>query len=275
MTNHTDGLDAAGVARTALHEAKTLLSDLALGKSIHNGRFPDNKIEGPLWDRIGDVVKRCEAAIEATRRSALVDAPAGEAEALAYKFQNIMAQELTTDEDGEILGVGPASFEMARLALASPTPSVAVLQADLKDALENVERYVAVAREEMERAQALQAENERLRQALDEWKKSHANAVEGFALVCEEVGVQFDAPEAVAYAINTKIHNAEAARDSAVRDMEEAAERFYVFRELMKRAMDTSPAGESAEAFITRWTDAMEAVADTFDAATPSGVKSQ
>jgi len=82
---------------------------------------------------VDTAIRWMRSALEATRRSALVDAPAGE-EALAYKFQNIMAQKLTTDEDGEILGVGPASFEMARLALA-PTPSVAALQAEIEDAV--------------------------------------------------------------------------------------------------------------------------------------------
>lgn len=45
--------------------------------------------------------------------------------------------------------------------------------------------------------------------AITEWKVMHGRVVEGFMEVCEAVGVQFDAPEAVAYAINVKISNAE------------------------------------------------------------------
>jgi hypothetical protein len=44
-------------------------------------------------------------------------------EQLAYKFQNIMAQKLGVDADNDIAGVGPASFAMARFALAHPSPS--------------------------------------------------------------------------------------------------------------------------------------------------------
>jgi hypothetical protein len=53
----------AGEMGGALREAKTLLADLALGRSIQNDRFLDNKIEGPLWDKISGVVKRAEAAL--------------------------------------------------------------------------------------------------------------------------------------------------------------------------------------------------------------------
>ncbi|RWL14850.1 MAG: hypothetical protein EOR57_31385 [Mesorhizobium sp.] len=58
-------------------------------------------------------------------------------------------------------------------------------------------------------AETMQSKLDRANAALAEWKAMHGRVVEGFMHVCEAVGVQFDAPEAVAYAINTKIHNAE------------------------------------------------------------------
>lgn len=89
---------------------------------------------------------------------------------------------------------------------------------------ETGERYLgfelrAFADEAMEAADALAASNTALAEAKAEleraktsaanWKESHGRVVEGFAEVCEAVGVQFDAPEAVAYAINAKISNAD------------------------------------------------------------------
>jgi hypothetical protein len=38
-------------------ELEALLRELSLGQSIHNSRFPDRKIEGPLWDRVSAALK--------------------------------------------------------------------------------------------------------------------------------------------------------------------------------------------------------------------------
>lgn len=64
----------------ALREAKHLLSDLSLGKSIQNDRFPDRKIEGPLWDKIGDVIQRIDAALALTAPTQIKAGETGEAE---------------------------------------------------------------------------------------------------------------------------------------------------------------------------------------------------
>lgn len=40
----------------ALQEARQLLKDLDLGRSIHNARHPDQSIDGPLWAQISRVV---------------------------------------------------------------------------------------------------------------------------------------------------------------------------------------------------------------------------
>lgn len=72
------------------------------------------------------------------------------------------------------------------------------------------EDWVRIAENFIARISSLEAENARLVIARDNWKESHGRVVEGFMEVCDAVGVQFDAPEAVAYSINAKmIHNAE------------------------------------------------------------------
>lgn len=56
-----------------------------------------------------------------------------------------------------------------------------VPEAELKEALENVERYVAVAREEKERAQASEAEASDLRRKLDELERRFDLELDAYA----------------------------------------------------------------------------------------------
>ncbi len=47
--------------------------------------------------------------------------------------------------------------------------------------------------------------------------------------------------------------------------LENVAERHLAFREMLIALMDASPPNETAEAFVSRLTEAMEVVADAFD----------
>ena len=49
----------AEIARLKADKAKLIgaLKSLILGRSIHNERIPDRKIEGPLWDIAEQVLK--------------------------------------------------------------------------------------------------------------------------------------------------------------------------------------------------------------------------
>jgi hypothetical protein len=49
----------------ALREARDLLADLDQGRGIHNSRFPDSRIDGPLWAQVSRVTGNATAALAA------------------------------------------------------------------------------------------------------------------------------------------------------------------------------------------------------------------
>ncbi len=79
---------------------------------------------------------------------------------------------------------------------------------------------------------------ESLEVARDAWKVSHARIIEGFVEVCEAVGVNFDAPEAVAYAINAKVSSLE----TRIARLSEALEPFATYDKFNKWCPDETVA---------------------------------
>jgi hypothetical protein len=61
MTQHENETDKN--MASVLREVSTLLYDLRQGQCIHNGRFPDRKVEGVLWDQIPSVIGRVETSL--------------------------------------------------------------------------------------------------------------------------------------------------------------------------------------------------------------------
>lgn len=155
-------------------------------------------------------------------------------------------QELAHDPRILIMGSDPRAAIADALAALSPLPAPEPTEgiAELVGRLAEVERQ------------------------RDEWKATHGRVVEGFMEVCEAVGVQFDAPEAVAYAINTKIGNAEHDKRAA------EAERDDLDRRLNEEQMQTANGGAVAwrgvvdgrTAFLCRTNDEVARLAADYDA---------
>ncbi len=56
--------NALDAQRRSLREMRQLLLDLDLGRSIHNSRFPDKEIDGPLWAQINRVTAIAKELLE-------------------------------------------------------------------------------------------------------------------------------------------------------------------------------------------------------------------
>ena len=111
MTNHTDGLDAAGVA-AAVAAYNFSSADMA-----------------------GSIKCAIAAYLEATRRSALVDAPAGEtvpqlggAPDDLHNLIKVTFADMTIERMNEVC----KQVLAMRKPVASPTPSIAALQAEIE-----------------------------------------------------------------------------------------------------------------------------------------------
>lgn len=200
MTNRTDGLDAAGVA-----EAKRIVNSWYswIVAASDDMDFPEGMDAETSIRKLNDQRHAVLDALEATRSSALVDAPAGETKA-REAFLDMMADAIEfrteTDEGGTVhsidlhdsslrdlvkaLGINIAHAELTEDTIqraidagpqpASPTPSVAALQAEidrLSDQLRDQIEATSFADEnrtfQIGRAEAAEAEIDRLRRELE------------------------------------------------------------------------------------------------------------
>ncbi|RWG34001.1 hypothetical protein [Mesorhizobium sp.] len=113
--------------------------------------------------------------------------PTRDLEAAALEAARKAADEQWKKWTGGRSGLDGMHF-FVREAIRAYLAARSVPEAELKEALENVERYVAVAREEKERAQASEAEASDLRRKLEKARK----ALEPFEHYVDEWTDRFD-----------------------------------------------------------------------------------
>ncbi len=119
MTNRTDGLDAAGVAPA---------------KAAYRKSAEVESLADTIEDWLDPAIRNAIAAyLEATRRSALVDAPAGEGKPLAWVPEDELPESLPTSAYNELFPHSRVDC-IRFFPVFGPTPSVAALQAEKGEA---------------------------------------------------------------------------------------------------------------------------------------------
>ena len=200
--------DVATLADEDAPPSKTFALPLRLGKGTQH--------EAPIFDRHGELVGECVdddceeralAFIRAVNRSPTVK----ELYASVRVLQLSLKQERDWRSQFDCCMCGSRMNDHDIGSGHSPVSMYDYNQDRLQAALTASEAEATSLRRKLEGA-----ERER-----DDWKATHGRVVQGFAEVCEAVGVQFDAPDAVAYAINAKIGNAEHDLRVAERKLEE------------------------------------------------------
>lgn len=154
-TNHTDGLDAAGVAKTLVDRLDDAIDSL--------GNFPDHRDlshSGRLTERAGLFLDGVGALLR-DARSALVDAPAGETEVCASEgcgkpaVVHFIRGDVGSYYCDACHNLIHAAETKRIAALASHTPSVAALQAEIERLRRDAHYLEANAQDSADRAKQL------------------------------------------------------------------------------------------------------------------------
>lgn len=61
-------LDRLEKAENMVQRLSSAAAAISLGRSVHNDRFPDRRLDGPLWSSLNEVISAARSHIEETRR---------------------------------------------------------------------------------------------------------------------------------------------------------------------------------------------------------------